>query len=71
VGRHRNKLFLNSLDLGLGKNMNKICFILLGVSLAGGCAGTGERRIQVEPTDFSNYLNQKKNVMTYDQAVKE
>jgi hypothetical protein len=51
--------------------MNKIRFILLGVFLVAGCAGTGERKIQVEPRDFSNYLNQQKNVMTYDQAIKE
>ena len=51
--------------------MNKICFILLGVFLVAGCAGIDERKTQADLTDFSNYLNQQKNVMTYSEAIEE
>jgi hypothetical protein len=37
----------------------------------GGCAELSQNRNQAGLEDFRNYLNQKINVMTYDQAIQQ
>jgi hypothetical protein len=52
--------------------MNQVLVLLVSICLVAGCTELSQNRNQAGLVeDFRNYLNQKINVMTYDQAIEQ